>query len=155
LGDGVVRLWGATASGPITGLPSPSSIAAGTQTFELNKYLLSQCVPDAVALVVSPASAAPIVASGTVYVASGGLSNSQILTAIAEYLATVPVGGLLLPPGGPRVIPRSSVIKAIATIPGGSVAAVELFTPSSDVVVTVDQVGVLDVSSAFSIVVLT
>lgn len=153
-GTGVLDLYAATASGPCTGTVSPPDVTPGDQTYELRQYLLSKCVPDLEMLYVHPATTASIIASGTVYVASGGLTNAQILSALSSYFATVPVGGIMLTSVGPRVVPKSAMIDAINGIEGARVVAVEMITPVSDVVVTATDVPVLDGASAFSVVVL-
>ena len=153
-GTGTVDVYGATATGPITGTASPPSVVTGTGTYELWKYLEANCVPDATSLVVHPATVAPIVVTVTVYVRSGGLTSAQVLVALADYLSTVPVGGTLLTSVGPRVVAKSGLLAAIQGLAGAQIAAVEMVAPPADVVVSATDVPVLDGTSAATVVVL-
>lgn len=153
-GTGTVDLYAATPSGPITGTASPPDTTPGDQTYELWQYLQSKCVPDAISLVVHPATTASVVVSVTVYVSSGGLTGAQVLAALTDYFSSVPVGGTLLTNVGPRVVPKSAMIDVINSIAGAQVAAVEMIAPASDVVISQTDVPVLNGLSTAAVVVL-
>lgn len=126
-GGGVVQLAAATASGPLGGSAAPP--ASSGDCYDLWLYLMGQCVPDAVALVVSPATdpSPPIDVVATVYTTSQ-VTSEALEASIAAYLSSLPIGGVR----GIGKVPVSAIIDAIHNV-SPSIRAVELTTPAADV----------------------
>jgi hypothetical protein len=108
------------------GQPPPSDTAAVSAALQL------LATPQGVTATVYAASNAPLNLSYRVYVtASGNLSTAQITTnissALAQYLATVPIGGHNT--SAPNIVPRSDIIATILDANPGTLD-VQITAPS-------------------------
>lgn len=148
---GEVYVYAATASGPLGGNPSPP--AAIGACYELWRYLMQWCVPDAVRLRVLPSTVALIPVVATVYVRTPGLTIDQIYEAIASYFATIPIGGIRI--GAVGVVPFSGIIDTIHNITP-AVKSVAMTTPTANVVLDASDIpSLFTFGSSFTIEVMT
>ena len=158
-GDGSVLVYAANASGPISGTIAPPDANPAHNTVALRTWLLSQCVPDYTSLIVAPADIVSIVVTATIYT-SATVIASDFVTALENYLASVPIGGVMI--GAGNVIPKSAIIGVLSNpgawnpaLKGVVIVAVELSAPSADVSMIVggnaSGVGTVDGSSAITI----
>lgn len=132
---GEVWVYAATASGPLGGGISPPYTSGAC--YELWSYLMRWCVPDAVRLRVAPATVQAIPITATIYVREPGITVPQVLTAIARYFATIPIGGVRL--GDVGVVPFSAIIDTIHNL-SPTVKSVSLTTPSANIVLNPSDV---------------
>jgi uncharacterized phage protein gp47/JayE len=100
------------------------------------------------ALTVSQAALATVYVRG----AAADLVQTALQTAWTEFLGSIPVGGFDLSPGPVNVIPRAMIIAALAAA-DASILAVDLTTPSADVVVD-PRTKVLSGTATFNIIVI-
>lgn len=135
-GVGGVDVYVATASGAVTSTP----LATVADAIE------AQCVPLCVTARTHSAVAKNINVTATVWVrSSSGLSSAQVQalvqTALAEYLASVPIGGEVISPASGKVY----VTKLEALIGGvrPEVMRVQVTTPSADVDIATTEAPVL------------
>lgn len=148
---GQVYLYAATASGPLGGGSSPPAETGAC--YELWRYLMQWCVPDAVWLRVLPATQALIPITATIYVRSPEITVEQVYVAVASYFATIPIGGIRI--GATGVVPFSGIIDAIHNI-SPTVRSVALTTPTGNVVLLPSDVPTLnEFGSSITIEVMT
>ena len=136
---GEVYLYAATASGPLGGSASPP--AAVGACYELWRYLMQWCVPDAVRLRVLPATVSLIPVTATVYVRTADIVVADVYEAIASYFATIPIGGVRI--GAVGIVPFSGIIDSIHNL-SGSVKSVSLTSPASNIVLLPSDVPALN-----------
>lgn len=148
---GQVYLYAATASGPLGGGSSPPATSGAC--YELWRYLMQWCVPDAVWLRVLPATGKLIPITATVYVRSPEVTVDQVYAAVASYFATIPIGGIRI--GATGVVPFSGIIDAIHNL-SPTVRSVALTTPTGNVVLLPSDVPTLnEFGSSITIEVMT
>jgi hypothetical protein len=118
LGYGAVTVYAQNASGTLT----------LAQADDLRDYYYANCVPDSVICSVAPATMASPNVVATVYTRDATLTGADCEAALAEYVATLPIGGIDV--AGVQVFPQSGLI---ATLQAQSqVLAVEMATPTGD-----------------------
>jgi hypothetical protein len=129
----------ATATGTITGTVGDPATDLGA----VNVTVQEHCVPNGVTATVVAATALPITVAYSVYLRNDtGMSDDAIKTrievAISEFLASVPIGGFVLTPGGSGSIYQTGLAGAIAnaTTSSGSsrlpIFRVIVTTPAGD-----------------------
>jgi hypothetical protein len=103
------------------------------------------CTPQAVTSLVVAASNLPIDIAYTVYVQAGGSTTTtqikaNISNALAEYLATVPIGGVSA--SAPNIVPLDALIATIMNANGGTVD-LQMINPTTSRAISAGFVPVL------------
>jgi hypothetical protein len=103
--------------GTSTGTYIDGGIVEGGDLGEIDAYIQTQCVPDAVTEQTVSATPVTITVSGTIYVAAAyaAQASEAVQTALTNYQATFPIGGQTLPasglyPGGTNIAPFNEIL---------------------------------------------
>ena len=111
-GNGIVTVYVASASGPLSTSPDGGDLAI------VNNAIQTQCVPDGPSADVFNATQYSVPITATVWVYAGiSMTNAQVITAVSAaldaYFPTVPIGGVVLVPLGAGIIPYRQIENVI------------------------------------------
>ena len=143
-GEGNVIVYVATASGPLTGSIGDTTTPLGA----VDESIQTLAVPLAVTAITTSAIANTIAVTYEIWLrASVGLTvpelDTLIGTALANFMATQPIGGSRKVPGGGFVFLQALEDAITGALPAGSLIDLDVTVPAADVAILENEAPVL------------